>query len=480
MGRCWSCGSQIPGGFRYLFTCPNCAEVEEIKKIRERIESSGASNLPAVVEAFRSDLGELSEISEAGFNQLSEELANIASIFEWGFEEIEWKLDQLRVTLKSIDDTLKTPSQTKANEWRQIAEELRERGVLDESEKFLLKSLESNPLDYRTYIGLGKTYLQIGKLNEVRTHLRRSLPHAPKTSGFDYKSYSYRLIGRTYFCEENYQQAVLALRTAIELSPDYYLGHYDYAQYCALIGGGEHFLDSLMIAIIKEPLPFELVRKEKNFERCEKEVEEVLENIESSETIIEGMGLRGELKSQIGKAEDQVKGLHEAISGTKGRDSYREGVYYWTTVSHYNTAADSLKRAQKIMSELPLTGIQLYQESEGVRHIVRCALHNALDATWWALTGKKSLGMKIDEEKRNAISLAAATELNEAIRRRGQIGEIQELEDKLANDKTKMRENWKKIEEDETKRRKWEEIQQLKRPVGKEEGDYEEEEDFEV
>jgi len=274
--RCWSCGTEIPGGWRHIFTCPQCSTVEELKKIREKIESSQFVSI--------SGCGEITGIFEAGFEEISMQLENIASILEWGLEELSWKIDQMTGVLQSIDKTLRTPSQTQSNEWRQIAEELRRRGVLDESEKFFLKSLNTNPLDYRTHIGLGKTELQLGRLNEARTCWEKSLLHAPKGE-IDYKSYSHRLIGRTYFCENNPRQAAATLQKSIELSPNYYLGHYDFAQYSALIGNKKNCLSSLRIAVIKGPIPIELVERERSFEPLRKEIEDLLKRIKSNEKL---------------------------------------------------------------------------------------------------------------------------------------------------------------------------------------------------
>ena len=146
MTRCWSCGTEIPGGWRYGAECPACRQAEDVRKIRKRLESSGVWSLSSAVA-----------ILELGFGELSGQLSEIASAIEWGLEELNWRADQITGVLESIDQTLKTPSMTQANEWRQIAEQLRQRGVLDESERLFMKSLDTNPLDYRTYIGLGKT-----------------------------------------------------------------------------------------------------------------------------------------------------------------------------------------------------------------------------------------------------------------------------------------------------------------------------------
>lgn len=61
-----------------------------------------------------------------------------------------------------------------------MAEELRSRGVVDRSEEFFFKSLETNPLDYRVYVGLAEVYLQKDAFDEAKAYLEESLPHAPK------------------------------------------------------------------------------------------------------------------------------------------------------------------------------------------------------------------------------------------------------------------------------------------------------------
>ena len=166
MARCWTCGAHIEYP---LFTCPACRTVEEIQSLW----SETASNLDNLAEVQRRGFEELS-------NTLSEGLSGIASVIEWGFEEVNWRLQQQTAVLQSIDYTLKTPTQTQANEWRQMAEELRSRGVLDKAEEFFLKSLEANPLDYRAYVGLAEACLRMDRFDEAKAYLEESLPHAPR------------------------------------------------------------------------------------------------------------------------------------------------------------------------------------------------------------------------------------------------------------------------------------------------------------
>ena len=341
MARCWTCGSSVSGNH---YRCSMCEDsLREIESLHETVSEGFA---------------DLARIQVAGFNQLSDQLSEIATILEWGFGEISWQLQQQTDVLRSIDYTLKTPSETKANEWRLHAEELRRRGVLEESEEFFLKALNEYRLDYRIYVGLAETYLQINKFDKAKTLLEKSLPHAPKgdiaiSAGsdkiqdllqggkkilaikeyksrtgvglkeakdvidrmalgedvvdriaphFDWKSYSYRLIGHIYACEEDYIRALEALHLSIKLSPDYADGLYDFTQYASLLsddvvdricsqtlrewGGNWALKDynlvcllALQKAVEAKPVYFYLAQKEKNFDRRRKTVELALRNL---------------------------------------------------------------------------------------------------------------------------------------------------------------------------------------------------------
>lgn len=275
MARCWRCGEPTTS-FRYK--CSACEAVEGLEGIKETLDKGFAEAIA---------------VMDAG-------LVNIANILEWGFEKLHWEVGEMIEALKGIDETLRTPGMTQANEWRLIAEELGRRRLLQESESFFLRSLEANPLDYRTYIGLGKTYLQLGDEEQARLYWEKSLPHAPKVEAeqswswpsglrrsrpdphvpkreFDYRSYSYRLIGHLDFCRGNTQQAAATLKKAVDLSPDYYIAHYDYAQYSAVLGDKDNCLSSLGILMIEDPTLLELAEREKNFARLKKEIHILLQ-----------------------------------------------------------------------------------------------------------------------------------------------------------------------------------------------------------
>jgi tetratricopeptide (TPR) repeat protein len=319
MAKCWTCGTHVSG---YHYTCSSCKNLTEIKSLQERVRSHDRG----VIER----LDYIEQVQQESFNALanniSEGLTLVASAIEWGFGELSWQLQQQTAILQSINHTLNTPSETKANEWRLHAEELRRRGVLDESEEFFLKALDAYRLDYRIYVGLAETYLQLKKFDKAKFFLEKSLPHAPKQE-IDYKSYSYRLIGRIYACEEDYSHATSILQTAIDLSPNYTDGHYDYAQYCAQIGNASNCLSSLQKAVLSKPLYLYLARIEQNFDPSRNEVRNLLNRIKS-DALCKVQGIIKDSEKALKEANETISEARNALILSKDEDTLNSSTIY--------------------------------------------------------------------------------------------------------------------------------------------------------
>ncbi len=158
-----------------MFTCPACTGIPVMEDIRKGI-TDGAKAQERAMQMIASGLGNVA-------NQVSgvaDELSTLAGIVQGGFDELNWELQQQTHILLSIDETLKSPSQTQAREWREMAEQLRSRDCLDEAEQCFLKSLEVCPLDFRTYVGLAMNFLRKNDFDKAEGILTRSFPHAPK------------------------------------------------------------------------------------------------------------------------------------------------------------------------------------------------------------------------------------------------------------------------------------------------------------
>ena len=240
MARCWTCGASVA---TFAYSCSGCATLRRLASLDKKVESYGEGITDQLDLMRRLHQAELHEISE----HLAQGLSAVVSAIEWGFDRLLWKIEQQTEVLLRIDHTLKAPAETQANEWRRMADALRQRGVLEEAEEFYLKALDRNRLDYRIYIGLAGTYLERMNPDLARIYLEKSLPHAPieESVHFDWKSHSYRLIGHIHGCQEDYTSAEQALRLATQLSPAYSLGHYDLAQYRCLTGDLPKSISSL-------------------------------------------------------------------------------------------------------------------------------------------------------------------------------------------------------------------------------------------
>jgi tetratricopeptide (TPR) repeat protein len=299
MARCWTCGKLTS---EPVWKCSTCRTENAIQTLQKdlalntdklaKVEQHGFEVISdelyelnrthqANTETLSDGFSNLAGILQDGFEDVSNRLQEINTTLEWGFGEISWKLQQQTEILQSIDHTLKTPTQTKANEWRQMAEESRNRSVLDDAEKIFLRSLdaiEGSPLDYRSYIGLARTYIQMNEFDKARTYLEESLPHAPDNS---YKNYSYRMIGHVDECVGDYHSAVSALKLAIEFSPNSYVAHYDLARCSAKLKLKDTCLSALKTAIYGNSIYFYLAESA-DFEPLSVEAKELLREIKSN------------------------------------------------------------------------------------------------------------------------------------------------------------------------------------------------------
>jgi len=210
------------------------AELESLTEKANEIASAVGQQTSAI-KAASDDItfaiaGTSSEITSAVTEQ--------TALLDIRLSEINWQLSLQTEALFSIDHTLKTPTETLANEWRARAEELRRRGELKQAEHLFLRCLEpeNNPLDYRTYIGLAKTYELLGEPEKALEYYEKSLKHAPKSGGRDWRSYSYMLMALVYKALSEHREAFESTRKAVRFSPEYPAAHYHHARNAALIG----------------------------------------------------------------------------------------------------------------------------------------------------------------------------------------------------------------------------------------------------
>lgn len=278
MLTCWTCGSPVSS---ISYTCPACAVVPALQTLRNQIASEpnyGAMDPTRLAQLQLSALGQLQSTVHQG-------LSRISSVLQWGLRDVAWRLRQQTDALRDIDKTLKTPSETQANEFRMMADELANRGVDDEAEEFYRKALALNRLDYRVYVGLADALLRRNSFPEAKEVLERSLAHAPKATPqadasqvetiTDWRSYSLRLIARVHVCQGDLNGAESALKQAVDLSPAYAEAHFDRAQGAAQARNAEVCTTSLHRAIELNSVYWYLSAEQPAFDSLRTKVNEV-------------------------------------------------------------------------------------------------------------------------------------------------------------------------------------------------------------
>ena len=292
MARCWTCGTEWEQTAGDLYICESCEDISnqirslhgDVRYASDRVSGKfddliyeQRQGFNALSSGIQDIAGGMYEIV-SGIQDMAGGMYEIASVIEWGFGELSWQMQQQTSVLQEIADILKTPSETQAEEWRLMAEELRRRGVCDESIELFLKALNANRLDYRIYVGLAETYLRIGQFDNAKTYFEKSLPHAPSRANFTYKSYSLRFIGHIYYCRADYAKAIELVRKAVELSPGYTKAHYDLAQYYAVIRDARKAIPLLRKAIERDSIYFDFAEREQNFNPVRDAVLHLLED----------------------------------------------------------------------------------------------------------------------------------------------------------------------------------------------------------
>ena len=163
MPACFTCGSSVDG---FAYACPTCSSMTALSSLRHDL-STHSLNSAAMAVAQMAAFNEMK-------NALAKGLSEMATAIQWGFTELSWQVQQQTDVLKRIDETLLSPSETQANEFRTMAETLLRRAVFDEAEEFYKKSLNLNRLDYRTYIGLANVLLRRNAYQEALETLEKS------------------------------------------------------------------------------------------------------------------------------------------------------------------------------------------------------------------------------------------------------------------------------------------------------------------
>jgi tetratricopeptide (TPR) repeat protein len=372
MATCFTCGSSVDG---FAYTCPTCVSMMALTGLRDDVAMNsldGAAMTAAQMAVF-SDMQKT----------LAKGLSEMATAIQWGFTELSWQVSQQTDVLKRIDETLQTPSETQANEFRRMAEELLRREVFDEAKEFFIKSLTLNRLDYRTYVGLANVLLRRGAYREALETLEKSLPHAPAEGEApitNWRSFSLRLIGRIHSCLGDLKQAEARFAAAFRLSPEYADVAYDLAVVRAQHGNGHGSIQALRSAIQLSPLYWYLPQRQRAFMPIEKEVRQLLVEMrddarravrstfdEAEHILIEARPQVAELISRCDKwhlvslTDDTLHGVQDATDAFAQVSKQFEQVGSGLHATDYKDILEAIEAARVVREEAIAVKRQLRQ-----------------------------------------------------------------------------------------------------------------------
>lgn len=317
MATCFSCGAESPFP---TFSCDSCQQLKSLACINKSLAAlttqqvaTDKRKLDISLEQCKLLKNMESALRESAV-KVTNQLSTLTFMVQRELQQVHWDLQQQSELLASIDHTLKTPSETQANEWRVMGVRLAARKVDTEAEQFFRKSLEMNPLDYRVYIGLANVVLRQNRFDEAYDILERSLPHAPSRVDHDevlsplnallddFKSYTLLTQGQILACQNRISESIIRLKNACDLSPKFADARYELARqlYFAeqFAAGGA----ALVAAIDAEPIYFELARRDTAFRRCASSTKSVLQQV-ISQTIRKGAHTIKHIYKQVDEME---------------------------------------------------------------------------------------------------------------------------------------------------------------------------------
>lgn len=346
MARCWTCNAKVPSTQYRCYRCSMNTLIEEIDTANKNWQVSQST-----VTSMQNKVLDQT-------NNLADKLDEITGIISWGFDEIVCQLQLNNYGLKELNDTLKSPAKTRANEHRLQGEELRKRKVYDEAIEFYHKSIEDYRLDFRSYLGMSRCLIEKGDVNGAIHYLEKGLPHALSNGD---KGYMLRVLGKCHFCNESYDNALACLTEAIKTDGIYADGFYDFSQYLALVddvsankvlqnafqgwgneweGGSYNKICELALktAIQFNPLYYSLCRYEPNFINRKEAVLNSLREIHK-EKLEECQQIRNCVNTKIDEAKKSIADLEYMASKFKN-PKIKSIANFWNGIEEFNKTID--------------------------------------------------------------------------------------------------------------------------------------------
>lgn len=280
----------------------------DLQKIVQSLSLSGShqSESKTIVVQKNDDLNSVTALADQmreslydGFERTNANLESLASCLEWNMGLLHESISEQITLLQQIAKQQQTPVELQAKEYLTSGQEMA--GILAEnlqSNRFdtdqanhlfkaanlrLEKAMDlspSNKLTYSILISQAELCLLSKHYDLAVELLSESITYAPKEENFDFIGYSYRLLGRVAFIDNDQASAVNYLGQAIKYSPNYAIAWYDLAQYLVGLNDSRYPPISYLRKAIKlDPRFLVMAELESNFDPIRGEVKQLVKTI---------------------------------------------------------------------------------------------------------------------------------------------------------------------------------------------------------
>jgi tetratricopeptide (TPR) repeat protein len=247
------------------------AQIDRI--VKAQVEA--ANNIVVSQERITSEIDRVS----IGVDRVAEGLDSLAATFEWGFSELVWQLEEQREILRDILRVLQAPLDTQAKELKKRAEYAYRNGWFDDALEDFLESEKKNRYDFTIHQNLGNIcFFEKENPEKALEYYEKAAKYATPKSPY-HASIAFLHIGLIRYLQGNFQKACEATLKALELSPDLYEAHYQYAQYCANLGEYSEAVEHLEIAIEGDRYYCVKADSEKDFDAMKEQLISLFEEL---------------------------------------------------------------------------------------------------------------------------------------------------------------------------------------------------------
>jgi tetratricopeptide (TPR) repeat protein len=234
--RQWHVGADTTGIIDFL-----SAQTDKIVTTQIKM----ANNIVVSQERTASEIARVA----VGVDRFAEGLESLAAMFEWGFSELVWHLEEQRKVLQDILSVLQAPLDTQAKELKKRAEHAYRNGWFEDAVEDFVESEKKNRYDFTIHQNLGNIYLfEKKKPVKALEYYERAAKYATREYPY-HAAIAFLHIGLVRYLQGNFQKAYEATSKALDMSPSLYEVHYQHAQYCANLGNYSEAIEHLKVAI---------------------------------------------------------------------------------------------------------------------------------------------------------------------------------------------------------------------------------------